>query len=129
MEDHTKLVWATEKRHPFPDFNFDCGPKPEVRFNPLTDLALELQKDESVYYSVRKVEKDCLVAVEGTGNAGFTVECGGETLGKMSLQPGDILHPLTSNSVMIPPMEDAVIKITVDEGVLTIKNVKFTYTD
>ena len=129
MEDHTKLVWATDKRHPFPDFNFDCGPKPEVRFNPMTDLALELQAGEYAYYSVHKVEKDCLVSVEGIGDAAFTIECNGKVLGKLSLAAGNILNPSVSGSVMIPAMEDAVVKITVDEGTLTIKKIKFAYAE
>ena len=127
-EDRTKLVWATEKRHPYPSFDFDCGPKPEVRFNPLTDLALELSAGEYAYYTVHKVEKDCLVTVEGIGDAAFTVECNGTVLGSLSLPAGDILKPAESDAVVIPASEDAVIKITVDQGVLTVKNIKFVYT-
>lgn len=126
-EDRTKLVWATEKRHPFPSFDFDCGPKPEVRFDPLTDLALELQAGEYAYYTVHKVEKECLVCVEGTGDAEFTIECNGEVLGKLSLSAGDILNPSVSDTVAVPAAEDAVIKLTVNNGTLTVKNVKFRY--
>lgn len=126
-EDHTKLVWATTKRHPYPSFDFDCGPKPDVRFDPLTDLALELAEGEFAHYTVHKVERDCTVAIEGTGPAEVEISCNGQVLGTVSLNEGDILEPKLSDKVAFGPCEDAVIRLTVKKGILTVKNVCFAY--
>ena len=126
-EDHTKLVWATEKRHPFPDFNFDCGPKPEVRFDPLSDLALELSEGEFAYYTVHQVEKDCKVSVKGIGEAVFEISCNGTAVAETTLGAGNILEPMKSEPAVISACEDAVVKISVKKGTLTISAVSFEY--
>lgn len=42
LEDHTKLVWASEKPLPYPDFRWYDDPNVQ-HYDPLKDLALELQ--------------------------------------------------------------------------------------
>lgn len=129
-EDHTKLIWATDKRHPYPSFDFDCGPKPEVRFDPLTDLALELSAGEHASYTVREVLHPCTVAVEAASPAGAEVEvaCNGVPVGVLTLaEARDVLAPVYSNALTIPAGEEAVVKLTVRSGVAQIKNVRFAY--
>ncbi len=129
-EDHTKLIWATDKRHPYPSFDFDCGPKPIVRHDPLTDLALELAADEYAYYTVHEVLEPCSVSIEATSPAGAVVEvsCNGEVAGTLNLtQAQDVLTPIYSNTVTIPASGEAVVKLTVKSGIAQIKNVRFAY--
>ena len=129
-EDHTKLIWATTKRHPFPDFTFDCGPNPVVRYDPLFDLALELAAGEYAWYTVHEVLKPCTVAVEGASPAGAELEisCNGEVVGTVTLpEAKDILNPVVTGKVTIPACEDAQVKVTVKSGVAQIRNVKFAY--
>ena len=40
-----------------------------------------------------------------------------------------ILNPCVSSSVVIPAVEDAVMKIVVNQGVLTMKNIRFRYAE
>ena len=133
-EDHTTLVWATQKRHPFPSFDFDCGPKPEVRYDPLFDLALELSAEEYAYYTVHEVEKLCQVSVEGTAleEAKIEVYCNGDLVGEVTLPKTTMSiteeeHLPLSESVAIPAGEEAVVKLVVKQGTVQIKNVKFAY--
>ena len=104
LEDHTKLVWACEKALPYPKFAWYHDPN-EERYDPLNDLALELAAGEYANYTVREVEMPCSV-----------------TLGE-----GSILKPQDSQSVTIPAGEERTVKVTVKEGTLQLKTVKFAY--
>lgn len=126
LEDHTKLVWATDKAKPYPVFAHYHDPN-ALRYNPLTDLALELQAGEFANYTVREVEKECHVTFEGVGEAEAEVFCNGKAIGTITLAAGNILEPGSSEILTIPAAEEAVVKVKVTRGVLTIKNVKFEY--
>ena len=126
LEDHTKLVWATDKAKPYPVFAHYHDPNP-LRYDPLTDLALELQAGEFANYTVREVEKECHVTIEGVGEAEAEVFCNGKAIGTITLAAGNILEPISSETLTIPAAEEAVVKVKVTRGVLTIKNVKFEY--
>ena len=126
LEDHTKLVWATEKSKPYPAFNWYEDPNVQ-RYDPLEDLALELQAGEFANYTVREVEKPCRVTVEGIGEGKADVFCNGEKLGAIELPAGSILAPVCAEALTIPAAEEAVLKIRVTDGSLTVKNVRFEY--
>ncbi len=131
VEDHTKLIWATDKRHPYPDFNFDCGPMPIVRHNPLTDLALELSEGEFAFYSVHEAEKPCKISVEASSPEGAVIEvsCDDKVLGTLNLaEAKNVLAPVWSDGTAIAPAgETVIVKLTVKSGVAQIKNVRFAY--
>ena len=126
LEDHTKLVWASEKSLPYPDFRWYEDPNAE-RYDPLTDLALELGAGEFANYTVREVEKPCTVRLEGVGPARAELLCNGVSLGVLELKAGDIRKPETSEALTLPAAEEAVVKVKVLEGTLTVKRVLFAY--
>lgn len=126
LEDRTKLVWATEKPKPYPVFNWYDDPNVQ-RYDPLEDLALELQAGEFANYTVREVEKLCRVTVEGIGEGKAEMLCNGEKVGEISLPAGSILSPVCAGTLTIPAAEEAIVTIKVTEGTLTIKNVHFEY--
>ena len=126
LEDHTKLVWATEKIKPYPEFRWYKDPNVQ-RYDPLTDLALELHEGEFANYTVREVKKDCYVTLEGVGEAEMEVYCNGMLVGVVALAAGNILNPNCARPVTIAPTEEATVKVVVKKGVLTLKNVKFEY--
>lgn len=126
LEDHTKLVWACEKALPYPKFAWYNDPN-EERYDPLQDLALELAAGEYANYTVREVEKPCSVTLRGVGPCTVELSCGGESLGAVTLGEGSILKPQDSQSVTIPAGEERTVKVTVKEGTLQLKTVKFAY--
>ena len=126
LEDHTKLVWASEKTLPYPDFRWYDDRNVE-RYDPLQDLALELHEGEFANYTVREVKQDCTVILEGVGDAEVDVYCNGMLVGVVTLVKGDILKPHWSRPLTIHAAEEATVKVVVKSGVLTLKNVKFEY--
>ena len=126
LEAHTKLVWACEKALPYPKFAWYNDPN-EERYDPLQDLALELAAGEYANYTVREVEKPCSVTLRGVGPCTVELSCGGESLGAVTLGEGSILKPQDSQSVTIPAGEERTVKVTVKEGTLQLKTVKFAY--
>ena len=126
LEDHTKLVWATEKAVPYPKFAWYDDPN-EERYDPLHDLALELSEGEFANYTVREVEKDCTVCLEGVGECEVELQCGGKSAGTVKLTAGSILKPAISEKVTIPAGEEQTVKVIVKKGTLTLKTVKFAY--
>ncbi|WP_346697571.1 cellulase family glycosylhydrolase [Catenibacillus scindens] len=125
-EDYTKLVWATDKKYPFPEFNFDCGPKPEIHYDPLTDLALELSTGEYAYYTVHRILEPCMVAVEASAKEAAVVEiaCNGKSVGTLDIEKADLLTPHVSKAVALPSCECGVLRVTVIKGTVQIKTVK-----
>ena len=126
LEDHTKLVWASEKTLPYPDFRW-YDDRNALRYDPLQDLALELHEGEFANYTVREVKQDCTVTLEGVGAAEIDIYCNGTLIDVVTLPEGDILKPHQSKSVTICKAEEATVKLVVKSGVLTLKNVKFEY--
>lgn len=126
LEDHTKLVWATDKAVPYPKFDW-YEDKNEERYDPLKDLALELSAGEYANYTVREVEKPCTVTLEGVGECKVEVIANGESAGTVKLSAGNILCPQLSEKVTISAGEEQVVKVLVKYGVLTLKTVKFAY--
>ncbi|MCF0135616.1 MAG: cellulase family glycosylhydrolase [Lachnospiraceae bacterium] len=126
LEDRTKLVWATDKTKPYPKFTW-YEDKAELRYSPLHDLALELAAGEYANYTVREVEDNCKVAVEGVGEGKADILCNGVKAGEITLAAGCILQPVWSEEVTIPAGAEVVVKVAVTEGTLTIKNVRFQY--
>lgn len=124
LEDHTKLVWATDKRLPYPKFAWYDDPN-ELRYDPLTDLALELAENEFANYTVREVTKDCALTIEGIGEGEAEVLCNGATIGTIKWEKGDILNPAKSSVMTIAPTEEAVVKIRVIRGTITVKKLIF----
>lgn len=124
-EDHTKLVWAVNKKTPFPDFSFDCGPCERETYSPATDLALELNAGEDAFYSVRRVRKTCQLTVEGTGAGMAELFCNGELLGKIEFPKVPVTCPVLSGHFSILPCEDAVIRILVKCGTVTVTAMHF----
>lgn len=126
LEDHTKLVWATDKAVPYPKFAW-YEDKNEERYDPLKDLALELSAGEYANYTVREVEKPCTVTLEGVGECEVEVLANGETVGTVKLPAGNILRPQLSEKVTIPAGAEQTVKLVVKSGTLTLKTVKFAY--
>lgn len=126
LEDHTKLVWACEKALPYPKFAWYNDPN-EERYDPLNDLALELSAGEYANYTVREVEKPCRVILIGVGPCTVELSCDGEILGTVTLVEEDILKPQDAQAVTIPAGEERTVKVTVKEGTLQLKTVKFAY--
>ena len=129
LEDHTKLVWATTKYYPYPAFTHYRDPH-VLRYDPLTDLALELGAGEFANYTVREVTKPCTVTLSAAAPAGATVTAtvNGESIGVFTVPVhGDIINPVDSNTLTIPAGEEVVVKLTVNEGPVQIKAVKFHY--
>ncbi|MCF0128301.1 MAG: cellulase family glycosylhydrolase [Pseudobutyrivibrio sp.] len=126
LEDHTKLVWATDKSKPYPKFNWYDDPN-ELRYSPLSDLALEINKGEYANYTVRQVEKECKVTLEGVGEGEADVFANGEKIATVSLAAGDILKPVCAESFTIAAAEEVTVKFVVTKGKLVIKNVIFAY--
>ena len=136
LEDHTKLVWATEKDLPYPAFNWYEDPN-VLRYDPLTDLALELGEGEFANYSVREVKENCGVTLSGVGLGGAAeVELlaanvpAGEafvSLGTITVPEGSILNPVDAAKITIPAGEDVTVKVVVKKGTLQIKTMKFAY--
>ncbi len=126
LEDHTKLVWASEKTHPYPKFAWYDDPG-ELKYDPKEDLALELSEGENAYFSVYQVERACWVAFAGVGECELKVFCCGELIGEVSLRKGDILKPQLSDRLSFGPGEKRTIRVSVQKGTLTLKTVKFAY--
>ena len=124
LEDHTKLVWATDKDLPYPKFAWYDDPN-ELRYDPLSDLALELLAGEFANYTVHEVSRECRVTIEGIGEGCAEIFANGEKIGAIALPAGDILNPVKSKTLTIGPAEDATIKVVVTGGTITIKNVIF----
>ena len=128
-EDRTKLVWATDKELPFPPFDFDCGPKPVVRYTPIYDLALELTAGECAWYTVHEAKQEMKLSLVGValGEATLRLSIGGVECGVVTLAEGDILHPGLSQSVTVPGGEDVTVCVEVVSGTAQLKTVKFVY--
>ncbi|MGI6316812.1 MAG: glycoside hydrolase family 5 protein [Christensenellales bacterium] len=126
LEDHTKLVWATEKNKPYPDFRWYDDPNVE-RYDPLEDLALELRSGEFANYTVHEVRRDCHITVEGIGEGEADVLCNSEKIGHIRLEKGNILQPVCAETLTIPASEEATVKLVVTSGTMTVKSVKFHY--
>ena len=127
LEDHTKLVWATTKQYPYPPFGHYEDPN-VVRYDPLTDLAFELNEGEFANYTVREVERPCGVTlVAGGAGAVVRASCNGVDLGVFEVPAADVLEPAVSNTLTIPAGEEAVVRLTVLSGMIQIKTVRFAY--
>ena len=127
LEDHTKLVWATDKTLPYPKFAWYDDPN-ELRYNPLNDLALELGEGEWANYTVREVKEGLKVSFEGIGECEAEVRCAGKTIGTLVFGKGNILQPLQSEAFAVGQTGERVtIKVIVRKGTLTLKKVKFAY--
>ena len=124
MEDHTKLVWATQKDLPYPKFAWYEDPN-EQQYDPLTDLALELSDGEFANYTVYEVNKDCHVTVEGIGAGSADIFANGEKIGEITLPEGDILKSVKAQMLTIAPAEATTIKVIVTDGTVKIKNIIF----
>ena len=129
LEDHTKLVWATDKVYPYPVFAHYRDPHAK-RYSPMDDLAFELTAGEFANYTVHEVKNTCTVTLMGASAEGAVIEatCNGEVIGTFTMPVNaDILNPVASNTLTIPAAEDAVVKLTVKSGTVQIKTVKFAY--
>ena len=126
LEDHTKLVWATEKTLPYPEFAWYDDPN-ALRYDPTTDLALELSEGEYANYTVREVKEGCTVKLEGVGEADVELVSEGRTIGTVRFEDGSILEPVFSESFAIGTGERVTVKVVVKKGTLQLKNVAFAY--
>ena len=127
LEDHTKLVWACEKGYPYPKFAWYEDPN-EERYNPLTDLALELSEGEYANYTVREVKEGLKVSFEGIGEGEAEILCAGKVIGTVKFAEGSILQPSWSEAFEAGATGERVtVKVSVKKGTITLKNVKFEY--
>lgn len=126
LEDHTKLVWATTKEKPYPKFAW-YRDENEERYDPMKDLALELQAGEFANYTVREVTKECNVTLYGVGEGTADLFANGEKIGSIALKAGSILEPQAAETLTIGSGEEVIVKVVVTSGCLTIKSLDFKY--
>ena len=126
-EDLTKLIWVTTKDTPYPDFKWYEWK--HEKYDPMTDLALELKEGEYANYSVRNVRRTCGVILKSSGKeaAVINVTCNGKAIGKFEVKAADILEPVSSNKLLIEEGEDAVLTLTVEKGTVAIHELEFKY--
>lgn len=129
LEDHTKLIWATEKHTPYPLFAH-YHDEHALHYDPLYDLALELSAGEFANYTVREVQNGCSISLSAAAPDGAIVEacCNNQSLGHFTITPGsNILQPVTTNALRIPIGEEIVIQLHVLSGTVQIQAVSFNY--
>lgn len=127
MEDHTKLVWASEKEQPYPPFTI--YPEPKQENNPFTDLALELSAGEFALYSVNSVRAAAAASITAASPEGGEILCsvnGGDSV-TLQLEKCDILKCLEMEALQVPVCDTASLRIEVKKGILQIKSVSFKY--